>query len=179
MSFTAADSGRTIERLTVDPASDGLNPGEYDDLLKLSRTCGMTFSDLVIVSQGSNHENAIDINNGASGNRFVRAIVEGGRQCAIYVKGGSNNNRFDDVLLVRPQGHSDVFLGDYSDQSFERVRGTVIGPNCRRDDGKPLRIRCGDADWPAVAPGVAYRRQYLLSFASKVYVWAKRRLNRR
>jgi hypothetical protein len=174
MSFTAADSGRKIEHLTVDPVGAGRDPAEYDDLLKLSAACGMIFRQLVIISRGRNRENAIDLNNSACGNWFIGAIVEGGRQCAIYVKGGSSNNYFQDVLLRNSRGHSDVFLGDYSDQSFERVRGTVIGPGVRRADGKPLRIRCGDADWPEVAEGVAYRRQYLLSYATKVYVWAKR-----
>jgi hypothetical protein len=174
MSFTAADSGRKIEHLTVDPAGEGRDPAEYDDLLKLSAACGMVFRQLVIVSGGRNRENAIDLNNGAAGNWFIGAIVESGRQCPIYVKGGSCNNYFEDLLLRNSHGHSDVFLGDYSDQSFERVRGTVIGPGCRRDDGRPIRIRCGDADWPVVAEGVPYRRLYIRSYASKAYVWLKR-----
>lgn len=122
--------------LILEPPSGGI---DFDDLLKLSNTSDTSFINCE-VRGGMNRENALDVNNRSCRNIFRACAFDMGQGPSIYVKGGSCNNIFDDILLRGvARSHSDLYVGDYSDQSKEKSLGNTFN-NMRREDGKPVRV---------------------------------------
>ena len=162
-------SGINIHDLILQPPNRG---SAYDDIFKLSAVCNSTFSNVSVVA-GSQIENALDMNNGSSGNTFTKLKLDAGHEVAVYIKGGSCNNSFDDVLITKIGGHSDLYLGDYSDQSKAKTTGNKFN-NWRRIDGKPVRVSWNffRADKPVLTDSVV-TYQYLLSFVRTCYVELK------
>ena len=127
--------GEEIGPLTLKPDNGGAN---YDDIFKVSHCTDCTFED-IIVSAGLQRENALDLNRESNGNYFRRLTLTPGGQGAILIKGGSSVNTFDDVLIVRPSGHTDIMIGGYSGQSKSKSIGNRFH-QVRRSDGEPVRV---------------------------------------
>lgn len=166
--FANAD-GLAVTGLTLAPPNSGAG---FADILKLSRVTNSRFTGCFIIA-GAQSENALDLNNGSSGNVFAGLKLDAGAECAIIVKGGSQDNRFSDVLITRAGGHSDVYLGDYSDQSKEKSSGNRFD-NVRRLDDQPVRVAW--TFFRAAKPAFTnshVRYQYLWSLVRTIYVEAK------
>jgi len=165
----ANQDGITITDLTLTPPNLGAG---LDDILKLSKITKSRFQNVTVVA-GAQIENALDMNNGSLGNTFVDLKLDAGQECAIIVKGGSSYNVFSDVTITRSGGNSDIYLGDYSDQSREKSIANHFD-NVRRTDGQAVRISWTffRAEKPTfTSSNVSY--QYLLSFFRTCYVEAK------
>lgn len=155
-----------IDGLTIDPASAGVDPATLCDLVKLSHARRITLRNLV-VRGGKQRENAIDANRMCEDVLIDGAELEAGRQNAITIKGGCRRIHLRNVLIARAGGHCDIELGNWSDQSFERVTKVTL-ENVRRADGKPVRLRVGHAAFPTIIGGnVRYMR--IESYALKAY----------
>lgn len=116
------------------------HPDDYADVLKLSAITDSIFERVTVRARDAS-ENACDIN------RLCRGVViddfrfEGGRQCSIVVKGGSDVMLRDGVIVPHPDAAYDIELGGWSDQSMARSR--LVLQYVRRADGLPLRVVCG------------------------------------
>lgn len=166
-------TGYTLEVETIDPREQGLDPAGFADLLKLSHAVDVTVRNCTIRGGGLQRENAIDMNRNCRAIVITDCAVEAGKQNAITIKGGCKNTLLRRVIIERAGGNCDLELGNYSDQSFERTTGTLLD-SVVRADGKPVRVRCGQADWPVVTNGkveILYFQSYVLKF----YVWLKQR----
>ena len=162
--------GFLVEDLTVDPRHDGLDAGDFADLLKLSNVQHATFRRLVVHGEGAQQENAIDMNRGCVGVLIDTALLQAGNQNAITIKGGCEEIELRDVTIM-PGGHCDIELGNWSDQSSARTTGVRL-IRVRRWDGKPVRLRVGHADEPIVED-CEIERQFWASLALKAYVKIK------
>jgi hypothetical protein len=120
--------------LRIAPPDDG---AAFDDIWKVShcRTC--TFTDIEVTA-GRQRENALDLNRESSFNAFKDLTLDAGDQGAILIKGGSSFNRFQDVLIRKVGGHTDIMIGGYSGQSKEKSAGNLFD-SVRREDGQPVR----------------------------------------
>jgi len=116
-------------------------------------------------------ENAFDSN---EGHNFLMedCVVYAGQQCALYAK-ATRGGTFRRVRLVTVGGHSDGYLGDYSDQSREKTTGIVFD-SCYRDDGQPFRAAWNfrRSEKPRCL-AMARRYQWLWSLVRTVCVEAK------
>ena len=165
----ANQDGITVAGLILAPPERGAG---FDDIFKLSHVTNSLFRGVTVIA-GAQIENALDMNNGSSGNVFAGLKLDAGAECAIIVKGGSQDNRFSDVLITRAGGHSDVYLGDYSDQSKEKSSGNRFD-NVRRLDDQPVRVAW--TFFRAAKPAFTnshVRYQYLWSLVRTIYVEAK------
>jgi hypothetical protein len=122
---------------------------DYDDILKFSHVSKARVSRISVV--GGN-ENAIDLNRECDDVVFNKVFINGGLQCAIVVKGGSTNIKFNDVEIASEQGHYDIELGGWSDQSKKRTRNVTLS-NISRLDGKPVLVVVGNAELPSIKGG--------------------------
>ena len=158
--------------LSLSPPDGGVG---FDDLFKLSHVTNSTF-DTVLVNGGKQNENALDCNNGCTGNRFHKLTLSAGKECAVLLKDGFCNNVIDDCLILNHGGNSDWYEGDYSDQGGKKNTGNVYS-NVRMADGSAVRVSWTffRAEKPAfIDSKIEY--QYLLSAVRTVYVEAKRLL---
>jgi hypothetical protein len=112
----------------------------YDDIFKLSGCRSCVFTDLDVTAHDA-RENACDINNRCQDIEVSRFVFEGGRQCAIVVKGGSSVALRNGVIIPHPDAAYDIELGGWSDQSM--ARSTLVLDNVHREDQRPLRVVCG------------------------------------
>lgn len=169
VSYSDVD-GVVKEGLRLEPPNLG---ADFDDILKLSNARNCFFRGVEVVA-GRQRENAIDLNRNSSGNRFDETILDAGKQCAILIKGGSCFNIFSDVLIRKPGGHSDIYIGDYSDQSRAKSTDNLFD-NVRRSDGKPVRVAWNlvRAEKPVLVTDLDVTYQYLLSFFRTIYVEVK------
>lgn len=166
-------NGYTLELETIDPREQGLDPAMFDDLLKLSNAEDVRVFHCIVRGGGLQRENAIDLNRNCRNVMISDVRVQAGKQNAITAKGGCKNLLLRRVLIEGAAGNCDIELGNYADQSFERTTGTMID-SVRREDGKPVRIRCGDADWPVIVNSNV-KILYFESYRLKLYVWLKQR----
>ena len=127
--------GETVTGLVLEPPDGGVG---YDDIWKLSKSTECLFAG-VQVKAGKQRENALDLNNGSSANIFIGSRLDAGEQGAVLIKGGSSNNYFNDTLITKVGGHSDIMIGGYSAQSRTASVGNTFD-NVRRADGKPVRV---------------------------------------
>ncbi len=109
----------------------------FDDVFKVSHCTGCEW-DRVEVKAGFQKENAQDLNRESCGNSFKRLTLDAGEQGAILCKGGSSNNTWDDVLIKKASGHTDVMIGGYSGQSKKTSENNRFH-RIRREDGEPVR----------------------------------------
>ncbi len=116
-------------------------------------------------------ENAID------GNRAHNLLVEdceiwAGKECALYLKGGASNTMFRRVIIKWPGGHSDIYIGDYSDQSHDWCRNNRF-EDLARSTGEPCPARWAWGNRPIVTGNSNVKFQYCLSVVSFLYVGLK------
>lgn len=165
----ANQRGNTFMDVLLIPPNRGAG---LDDIFKLSRTVDCVFHN-INVQAGAQRENALDINNESCGNTLTHLRLDAGAMNAILIKGGSCNNRFDDVLISKPGGHSDLYVGDYSDQSKKRTTGNTFN-DIRRIDGQPVRVAWNflRAEKPQLTHSKV-KYQYFLSLVRTCYVEAK------
>lgn len=116
------------------------NSSEYADALKLSHVTDSLF-ERITVRAGDARENACDINRLCRGVEIAEFRFEGGRQCAIVVKGGSDVTLSDGVIAPHPEAAYDIELGGWSDQSMARSR--LVLDDVHVEGCVPLRIVCG------------------------------------
>ncbi len=167
-----ADQDRiSVSDIVLAPPNLG---SSLDDIFKLSHVTNSTFERITVVA-GAQIENALDMNRMCCGNTFKQLKLDAGKECAILCKGGSCDNSWDDVELTRAGGHSDIFIGDFSDQSKASSVNNRFN-NVRRKDGQPVRVRWTffRARKPIITNSqVTY--QYGWSLISTVYVETKYR----
>jgi hypothetical protein len=158
--------------LHIDPREEGIDPATVDDVLKISHCRDWRLSQFTVLAGGLQRENAIDLNRDCARVTLENGTIEAGRQNAITIKGGAEDTTLRRIVIIRAGGHCDIELGNYSDQSRRRVRRTII-EDVSRSDGRPVRVRCGDADWPIVINSNV-EILYVQSAAIKLYVRLKR-----
>lgn len=142
------------------------NPEDYSDILKFSNRQGFSLTD-VQVAHGD--EDCVDINNHCSNITLQgRFGVKGlGSQC-FTIKGGSENI-FVSGVIQTPGTSTDVEIGNWSDQSYNKSSNIHI--DLRRADGKPVRVRIGRAE--NVHLGANCKKDILGSIGLTIYWWAK------
>ena len=153
---------------------DAPNPEQYDDILKLSHVEGANINNCIINPSGGNREDGIDIM------RFCRSIYIGncqvgaGKLYAFTIKGGSSQIDLSNVTIIRGGGSIekvDIDIGNYSDNAKGKTTDVRI-VNCKRSDGKPIRVRVGWADRPVVIGGNV-KILFWQSLLLKIYVYIK------
>ena len=147
----ADTAGLRLSAIVADPAAEGKNPDDYDDVFKLSHVTDFKVDGLT-VRGGQQKENAIDMNRECVDVEIINARLEAGKQNAITIKGGCKNISLFGVTIERAGGHCDIELGNWSDQSWNKTTGVVL-TNVVRLDGQPVRVRVGHADDPVIAGG--------------------------
>lgn len=168
----ADETDLVLEWLSIAPQMEGKDAADFDDLLKFSRVQRARVSRCLIRGNGRQRENAIDLNRGCEDIVIEDCRIEAGRQNAITIKGGCQRVSLRRLAIERAGGHCDIELGNWSDQSPARTIGVTL-EDVRRADGKPVRVRVGNADWPMIRGGNV-RIQYFQSYVLKAYLWAKR-----
>lgn len=145
-------TGKTLKNCIISPSADGLDPAEYDDILKFSHAinCGVESSN--VTGDGLNQENAIDMNRLCENIVVKDCLLVSGKQNAITIKGGCHNIQIADVRIMPGEGNCDIDLGNYSDQCQCPVTDVTL-TNVTRTDGKPVRVRVINADEPTVVGG--------------------------
>lgn len=143
------DSGILLDERGEDmPAQPYAGPA-YTSPLKFTRAF-QSRGQLIrfgVVHAGS--ENAIDVNDGSDVKVAADLWVLAGSKYGMTCKGASS---LDVMGAVAGSGKEcDVDFGNYSDQ---RPRGMSSGRlNLWRADGSPIRVRCIQANKPALEPG--------------------------
>jgi hypothetical protein len=168
-------AGKRIGPLLLDPPDQGAG---LDDIFKTSGCTDSKFLGIT-VRAGRQGENGWDANRFCRRNEYRGLQIDGGAQCAVYLKCGFSHNVVEDVLITKAGGNSDWFEGDFSDYYVTSPRGATVNRgntyrNVRRADGKPVRVRWvfTRAEKPRFADSrVEY--QYLRSLLSTVYVECK------
>jgi hypothetical protein len=125
--------------------TDGL--AGFDDALKFSHAEGCYVTNSVI-GDGTQIENAIDMNRECKYICISDSTLHAGGYNAITIKGGCENIILKN-LMIYPGGNCDIELGGWSDQSKNKTTKVHI-VNVRRIDGKPIRLRVINADYPTV-----------------------------
>lgn len=163
----AGRTNETFVNLILAPERGG---EDYDDVFKCSGVKGCTF-DGVTVHAGSQRENAWDSNADSRFNIFRRLRLDAGRGPAVYLKGGFSDNHLDDIEITKGGGHSDLYIGDYSEQSRARSERNTFN-NVRRSDGQPVRVSWNllRAEKPRFTASGPIDYQYLWSIVRTIYV---------
>ncbi len=146
------------------PDNKGSN---IDDILKVSHSHNLTFENCVVLG-GEQSENALDLNRECYNVLFKKMKLVAGRQNAITIKGGCEYIRFKDVEIV-PGGNCDIELGNFSHQSYRKVKAIYFN-NVYRSDGAPVRLRVGHSDYPTIENS-NFKYQILESHIVKTYVF--------
>lgn len=144
--FNVPDGTSLLEGLIVSPD----NPGQYDDLLKVSGKQNLVIRDFEV--RGVGIEDGIDCNRLCENVLFENGKVDSGKDLAFTIKGGCRNIHLKNILITRPGNHCEIELGNHSDQSWNKTTGVIL-ENVRRADGKPVRVAWGRADKPKVIGG--------------------------
>lgn len=148
--FSISNDGYTIDagspdarQVTELPEGNSFTPlrrDKYSDILKFSNRQSFSLTN-VYVSQGK--EDSVDINNRCSNITLQgNFAIEGYGKQVFTIKGGSKDI-FISGVIENPGNHTDVEIGNWSDQSKEKT--TNVQLNLRRMDGKPVRVIIGHA----------------------------------
>ena len=148
-------------------------PSDWDAILKVSKSTGLYFNDLV-VSQG--RENVIDCNNGASfcsfAGDFGRKDDSSGDQ-VITVKGGSNNLTFIGSIHSPKPSRADIVIGAWADQSYEKSYNLDFS-GVSRSNGEPVTVIVSWAHRDTIKLPSNCKELKLQSFLYTVYWYLKR-----
>lgn len=157
---------QTVTELPTDNKFTPANPGQYNDILKLSNKQGLSLTN-VQVSHGQ--EDCVDINNHCANITLQGEFgVEGsGRQC--FTIKGESKDIFISGVIHTPGNSTDVEIGNWSDQSYGL--SSNIHVDLRRADGKPVRVRIGRAE--NVQLGANCKKDVIGSLLMTAYWWLK------
>lgn len=122
---------------------------DFDDVLKLSNARNITVRNCVVLG---GREDAVDMNRHCQNVLIEDCLVGAGKQYAFTIKGGCSRITLRNVIITPRGGSIDIDLGNWSDQSKEPTR-LVHLHNVTRVDGKPVRVRVGNADKPTISGG--------------------------
>lgn len=154
----------------------------HDDRLKFSN-CKRVIGRNVKVVTRSSRENALDINRGCED--FDMSLdLEGGKQCALVVKGGSQDITLKFLRLVRDPDacyvkvlgikfHIDVSWDDFSDQSKKPSTGWIIDARPEHERDTPIWYAFGRGTRPKTSGNV--KCNWVLSALMHFYNWNKDR----
>ena len=150
--YSVADcSGRTLERLDLDPAAEGEDAAAFDDILKFSHATRIRASKLRVAG---GTENAVDMNRECRDILLENSHLMSGDVCAVVIKGGSEGITLSHVSIGpgrKPTAY-DIELGGWSDQSMAPTRRVIL-EEVWRIDGEPVRVVVGRAERPTVYGG--------------------------
>lgn len=150
LSFSDVD-GVVLRGQVVDPAAEGKDPAQFNDILKFSHLTNSIFQDGRVVA-GESKENAIDANRLCDNVQVLGYKLSGGRQAAIVVKGGCTRMTFSNVEIdAHPAAWCDVLVDDWSDQA--QTPSVVTLTDVRRKDGYPVRVVFGRFSRPHIVGG--------------------------
>jgi hypothetical protein len=127
-----------------------VEPGQYDDLWKLSNAHGWSFAGFRV--SGRSREDGQDLNRNCHGNTFEDGEIESGRNVAITCKGGSCGNLWRRVWIKGRGKFADIEFGNYSAQSREPSSGNILH-DVKHRDGKPVRVAYGPGSKPIIQGG--------------------------
>lgn len=163
--------GFVLQDQVINPDSTGTDPRTIDDVLKFSNARNGRVSNVIVNAHGLQKENAIDMNRGCVNVLFNTIRLVSGCQNAITIKGGCRNIDFTNVEITPGQGHCDIELGSWSDQSQEKVEAISFN-HISKSDGSPIRLRVGHAAYPSILNS---KVEYLWfqSLLLKAYVFLK------
>lgn len=158
-----------VEGITFQPT----NPEFYDDILKISKVEQIVVRNCIINPKGGNREDGVDINRLCKDVSITDCTIGSGDKYAVTIKGGCVGVELNDVEIVGRGGWErvDIDLGNYSDSNMIRTRGIEL-IDVRRQDGQPVRVRCGLADRPLIYGGHV-KVLFWQSLMIKAYVWGK------
>lgn len=151
-----------IKDRIIDPAING-----YQDILKFSNAKGVVV-DKCFISGGS--EDCIDMNRGCRDIVVAHCELKPRGKYGMTIK-DTSSVLISRVLFSAHGKEADIDLGNWSDTSTEKTKNIVIHDTVA-SDGKPVRIRCGNADWPDISGGNC-KIDYVGSYLLKAYWWAK------
>lgn len=167
----ADQSGILVADQVFDPRAAGEDPAHIDDVLKLSHVTNARFLRCEVRAGGLQRENALDLNRECADVLIEGFTLESGRQNALTIKGGCTAITIKDTVIIPGQGHCDIELGNWSDQSTAKTTRVWL-INVTRSDGKPVRLRVGRADDPIILGGNV-RKDALGSLLITAAWWAK------
>jgi hypothetical protein len=171
--YSVADADNfVLKDMTFSPQAEGLDPALFDDILKLSHARFGSVQFCNVDAEGKQRENAIDMNRECVSVEVKNCRLVSGQQNAITIKGGCYGILLENIEIVPGSGHCDIELGNWSDQSQNKVTQVVIR-NVWRTDNKPVRIAVGHADFPRIEM-THYKYQLFRSAFIKLYCWIKR-----
>lgn len=125
-----------------------LDGQDYDDALKFSNCRGVVVRDRTILG---GREDCIDINRGEYLYLHDLNLHPKGKY-AVTIKGGAKVVALTDILISGKGSEVDIDLGNWSDQSGDRVSGVSL-TRVTRHDGTPVIVRVLHADMPLVIGG--------------------------
>jgi hypothetical protein len=76
-----------------------------------------------------------------------------------------------DVIIHAHGKETDIDLGNWTDTGTSVTRGVVL-MNVTSEDGRPVKVRVGHAEWPTIIDGNC-KIDRLGSYLLKAYWWAK------
>jgi hypothetical protein len=158
----------------IDEVIDAPSPSQFDDILKISCALRVNVTNTTINSRGGNREDGVDIMRISEDIYFKNCEVGAGQKYAFTIKGGSSRITLQDVTITRPGGgieRVDIDLGNFSDRDYGPTTKITL-TNVTRSDGKPVRVRVGNAEAPLIIGGNV-KVLILQSLALKLYVWIK------
>lgn len=158
----------------IDEVIDAPSPSQFDDILKISCASRVNVTNTAINLRGGNREDGVDIMRISEDINFRNCDVGAGAKYAFTIKGGSSRISLQDVTITRPGGgieRVDIDLGNFSDRDYGPTTKVAL-INVTRLDGKPVRVRVGNADAPQIIGGNV-KVLIIQSLALKLYVWIK------
>ncbi len=164
--------GFELKDTTIDPRTEGIDPSNIDDVLKLSHAQNVLIELVTVNAGGLQKENAVDMNRVCVNVTMKDCILYSGKQNAITIKGGCRDITIQDVQIVPGSGHCDIELGNWSDQSQDYVLNVRL-INVTRTDGAPVRLRIGHAKNVTIEGGNVKEDKFG-SLMVKLYTFFKR-----
>jgi hypothetical protein len=144
----------------------------YDGTLKFSQTSNYK---VVSLYAASANESSLDINNHCTNLAIQGTLGQVGDvlEHPVTIKGAADvpDSKIVLTLLIRSRGKNfDVILGDWSDESYNVLRGVVLNI-AAHPDGKPIRVVLGRAVKPLMTANCEVL--FWWSLGLKIYWWAK------
>jgi hypothetical protein len=145
------------------------DPLSYDDAMKVYMCNNCMFHGGRVVG---GKEDCIDIGRESSGNAFRRFRLTPLGMYAFTIKGGSNDNYFEDTLLIGHGKVVDIEVGNWSTFNYDLSTNTLFD-DIRASDDKPVtycyRLGCKVRFTPICHVKHLWWRSILLT----IYWWGK------